>query len=833
MRTLLPVLLALAASSAMADPFAHANADAGAFVADDELFAYNPANPLYPGQWNLLNEAPSSIHYPEAVAPNGKKTAEATIENAGLDMRVAKAWRQGYTGSNLIIGILDDGMELNHPDLNVAREFSIGFDGSGAVAGQDGSHGTDIDHHGTCVAGMAAATGGNGIGVTGPAPLARVASIRINNFSTIDDYYMRPPGLYWQAGLGWRNGMSSAELEGLTRLLEAPVIAVKNSSSKAANFSYPPTFADSYSAFARIAANGVLFCQSAGNCRGTRQQDTNMNMEMTSPYVTGVAALGSDGKYALYSSFGSAVAVTVLSESAYWNVLSLPGGHAYANGLGVSTTDRIGAAGMNYEGNGSSVYLPDIANLDYTSQFDGTSAAAPSMCGILALAKQANPNLNARMVKHLLARTSMNVDANDASASSTWVAGNLRQSGWQKNRAGVSFNPDYGFGLADASALVDAAIEAEYVTSETLFSTGLRRVNKSIPAGSSKGIERSEKMLMPKQHKQPLESVEVYLKISGGDRSEWEVVLSKGKTSSRLWMPSNDIPNINHPMFGDFHPEDGIDHAFVTHAFWGEDPDGEWKLSVTNPSGSKEAVLESWGIVGHMGRVVFDRRGTARLGGNTRTQGFSKNRRDSTFVIGAGKTLSCAGDVLINGGRVSIDGKIAKDRKVLVSKLDKDMKSIAEDLDFARGMQVNIQGGTVSGRGAISAPAGSDARGGVVLSGGILRPGTPGRGGVLRVGAGLHDETSYRQTGGTLWIDVLDNARYGRVRVQGDAEIGGRLRVVTSRGFAVKQGTRLYDVVKAKSVSGSFRTLRALIPGTGLHWEAVRREDCIDLVAKE
>ncbi|CAG5125983.1 unnamed protein product, partial [Candidula unifasciata] len=36
----------------------------------------------------------------------------------GLDMNVRKAWEMGYTGKGVVVTILDDGIEKDHPDLS-------------------------------------------------------------------------------------------------------------------------------------------------------------------------------------------------------------------------------------------------------------------------------------------------------------------------------------------------------------------------------------------------------------------------------------------------------------------------------------------------------------------------------------------------------------------------------------------------------------------------------------------------------------------------------------------------------------------------------------------
>lgn len=36
----------------------------------------------------------------------------------GLDMNVSPAWQKGYTGKGVVVSILDDGIQRNHPDLD-------------------------------------------------------------------------------------------------------------------------------------------------------------------------------------------------------------------------------------------------------------------------------------------------------------------------------------------------------------------------------------------------------------------------------------------------------------------------------------------------------------------------------------------------------------------------------------------------------------------------------------------------------------------------------------------------------------------------------------------
>lgn len=43
----------------------------------------------------------------------------------GFDMNIGGAWQKGYTGKGIVVSILDDGIQTNHPDL--ALNYVSGF----------------------------------------------------------------------------------------------------------------------------------------------------------------------------------------------------------------------------------------------------------------------------------------------------------------------------------------------------------------------------------------------------------------------------------------------------------------------------------------------------------------------------------------------------------------------------------------------------------------------------------------------------------------------------------------------------------------------------------
>ena len=81
------------------------------------------------------------------------------------------AWQRS-TGSGVVIAVVDTGVDLHHPDL--VSKLVPGHDFVDDDATPDDGNG-----HGTHVAGIAAAATGNGVGIAGMAPAARIMPVRV------------------------------------------------------------------------------------------------------------------------------------------------------------------------------------------------------------------------------------------------------------------------------------------------------------------------------------------------------------------------------------------------------------------------------------------------------------------------------------------------------------------------------------------------------------------------------------------------------------------------------------------------------------------------------
>lgn len=134
------------------------------------------SGPLYPAQWSLHN--------------TGQNAA-----TTGADVNAPEAWNRTLGRPDVVIAILDDGVQLSHPDLatNIFTHPGellnlLDDDGNGYTNDVNGwdffrddnspNPEFDSDNHGTAVAGVAAAAL-NGIGGVGIAPRCRILPIKI------------------------------------------------------------------------------------------------------------------------------------------------------------------------------------------------------------------------------------------------------------------------------------------------------------------------------------------------------------------------------------------------------------------------------------------------------------------------------------------------------------------------------------------------------------------------------------------------------------------------------------------------------------------------------
>ena len=116
-----------------------------------------PNDPYFVEQYALYN-------FGQEVGPPG--SPQGTLR---ADIKAREGWNETMGSEEVIIAVLDTGVDFNHPDLD-DKLLSTGYDFV-----NDDADPTDDNGHGTLVAGIAAAETNNGVGIAGVAWNCKVA----------------------------------------------------------------------------------------------------------------------------------------------------------------------------------------------------------------------------------------------------------------------------------------------------------------------------------------------------------------------------------------------------------------------------------------------------------------------------------------------------------------------------------------------------------------------------------------------------------------------------------------------------------------------------------
>jgi thermitase len=152
------------------------------------LAASVPNDPYFSYQWAFRNTG-------QPLAPPSYQIPSGT---PGADTRAADAWDIFQGSDTTIVGVVDTGVDLTHPDLiNHILSPGIDFPNNDYEAQDD--HG-----HGTHVAGIIAAEGNNGIGGTGFDWKAKILPVKVFNKNAVGLTSWVANGITWAAASGAR-----------------------------------------------------------------------------------------------------------------------------------------------------------------------------------------------------------------------------------------------------------------------------------------------------------------------------------------------------------------------------------------------------------------------------------------------------------------------------------------------------------------------------------------------------------------------------------------------------------------------------------------------------
>ncbi|WP_181309992.1 S8 family peptidase [Nocardioides campestrisoli] len=326
----------------------------------------------------------------EAKKPaNGDIGSEATVatvadprENEQWDLQMIKAdqaHRITEGNRNVLVGVLDSGIDPDHPDLvaNTDASESVNCTDAGRPdTSATGWHPTTSDH-GTHVAGTIAAAR-NGVGIVGVAPNVRMASVKVVS----DAGYIYPE--YAVCGFVWAGQRK---------------MDVTNNSYYVDPFQFwcgdQP---DQYAAMEAVRRavewstdRGVVHAAAAGN---SSYDLSNKTIDTSAPNdSTPITRTLNDTCKKVPGEFDGVVTVS--------SVQRFPAGTMDSR---LSSFSNRGLGSIDVAAPGSAILSTIVRDNGYGTK-SGTSMASPHVAGVLALMKSAHPGLTpAQMIDRLRAQ---------------------------------------------------------------------------------------------------------------------------------------------------------------------------------------------------------------------------------------------------------------------------------------------------------------------------------------------------------------------------------------------------------------------------------------------
>ena len=447
-------------------------------------------------------------------------------------LNTATVWND-YTGDGIRVGIIDDGFNYNHTELSGNFRTDLDYD----VLGNDYNSINDSnDHHGTWTAQIIGAAD-NGAQGTGIAHGADLVGIRAgfngegNTKDIVDAFQYALDNDFDIVNNSWGVNLSFGDNKNINFLGADPINVI-----------------DKFEDLVEFGRDGLgtNIVTSAGNGREDGISANYKNYQ-NSPYTITIGSINESGTYSSFSEAGANILAVAPGED-------ITVSHAADNGNDILVS--------------------------------GTSFAASSVSGVIALMLEANPELGYRDVQEILAMSSRQIDTDGTG----WAG-----EGWQTNGAtnwnggGLTFSHDYGFGLVDAQAAVRLAetwnIQQTYTNMEVVTS-GTIASGMAIPdAGTiTTTINITDDI--------EIEHILIDLDITHAKAGDLVVTLISpdGTESVLMYHVNNGAYTTTYGIY------QGVNFEFSSVAHWGESSAGEWTLKIEDTTGGNAGTLNNWSL---------------------------------------------------------------------------------------------------------------------------------------------------------------------------------------------------------------------------------------------
>jgi len=347
----------------------------------------------------LLKRADVEYCHPETIRPRVRKgifaqqwhlkktTVAGVVVNAHANVDAAHLVTKG---AGVTIAIIDDGIDIDHPEFTGANKI---------VAPRDATENSDDprpkdddprypDNHGTACAGVACAAGARG--ASGVAPEARLMPIRLSSGLGSQN---EANAFVWAADHGadviscsW--GPPDGDWWDVTDPVHNKKVPLPANTKLAMDY----VFANGRG------GKGCVVLFAAGN---GRERVENDGYASYGPIIA-VAACNDRGLQSVYSDFGAAIWCAFPSSDSGYAQFN----HPAPLTAGIWTTDRVGSDGYN----SGQISNGDADGL-FTNDFGGTSSACPGAAGVAALVLSVNPALKHNEVKALFKSACDRIDS--------------------------------------------------------------------------------------------------------------------------------------------------------------------------------------------------------------------------------------------------------------------------------------------------------------------------------------------------------------------------------------------------------------------------------------